>query len=412
MIFGELFRNLKLPLGRYGSLMEQLVIARILHPSSKRETARWLEQYLSSGFSLDQLYRVLDVLHKKRTLIEKALSGFIKNNYPNSVRYLLYDVTTFYFETDKEDGDLLSGTGLRRRGYSKDHRFDMPQIVLGLCVNELGMPLSFKLYPGNTYEGKTLVEGIQKAISNAMVDEVNVVCDAGMLSQSNLDAIEQLNQKFIISARLKSLDAKTTRKIISNDFKAHPITSFEHKKYRLIVSFSETRRRADASRRKKAIARLEKLIEENKVVRRHKFLELNVGKATLNQKAIEEDSRFDGLKGYITNNYDLDEDEVISHYNQLHVVEQSFRMSKSDLKIRPTFHQNKQRIESHVLLCMISLCLMRVLEEKLRGNYTWPKALEVISSTNSAVIGNKKKQYLIPPLLSENFKQIQSLIAS
>ena len=412
LIFGELFRSLEIPLGRNKLLVEELVIARILHPSSKRETARWLERRLSSGFSLDQIYRVLDYIYKNRSKIQESLTNSIKAKYPAHIRYLLYDVTTMYFEKDDEDPDDSVQVGLRKRGYSKDHRNDMPQVVLGLCVNEMGMPLSFKLYSGNTYEGKTLIDSISTALSKIGADLVNVVCDAGMLSKSNLEAIEKMNQNFIISARLKSLNSQITKSIFSHDFQTNPIARFTHNGHDLVVSYSKKRERADVSRRRNSVARLEKLIDENRAIRKHKYLDLSVGKAQLNYKAIESDARFDGLKGYLTNNHTLSNEEVISHYNQLYVVEQSFRMSKSDLAIRPSFHQSRNRIEAHVILCMMALCLIRMLENKVKAHCTYPKAIEIISEANSAVIGNKSKKFLIPPLLSEEFKAIKRSIAS
>ena len=418
LVLGEIFDSFSISIGRLTPLLRLLTIARIIHPSSKRNTAIWIEETLGSSYSLDQIYRFLDVIYKNRTKIETSLRTHVATNYPEHLTYLIYDVTTLYFEIDHEDDE--NNRNLRTRGYSKDHRFDMPQIVLGLCVNRAGMPLSHSIYPGKTYEGITLVDGVEKAknylstsqetrsIKNYENCDLTVVCDAGMLSAKNIAELKRRDMNFIISARLKHLDQLLTTELLNHDFSKNPIKEMNYKGDRLIVTYSKKRAQADRRRRANAISRLEKLILQNKAVRKHQFLDFSTKeKPKLDQQAIELASRFDGLKGYITNNQLLAPDEVISHYNQLPIVEQSFRMTKSDLKIRPSYHQRASRIESHVLLCMISLCVMRILEQKVKHcDLTIYGALDEINRTNSAVIGNGKKRYVIPPLYSDKFREI------
>ena len=408
VILGRIFDSLHISIGRMTPLLKLLTIARIVHPGSKRDTARWMEETLGSSYSLDQVYRFLDVVIKKRSPIETSLRDSITKRYPEALSYLIYDVTTIYFEKDDEDPDVESGLGLRKRGYSKDHRNDLPQVVLGLCVNELGMPLSHNLYPGHTYEGNTLIDSIQKTRQSFKAMPLTVVADAGMLSAKNLAAIVDAGMGYIMSARIKNLESKLTDKILTHDFQKSPVLETRWKEARLIVAYSRKRARADAKRREAAVARLEKLIAEGKAIRRHRFLDFRVKeKPSLDERAIETAARYDGLKGYTTNNFELSTDEVISHYSQLPVVEQSFRMTKSDLKIRPVYHQREQRIEAHVILCMISLCVMRILEEKVRAEgITYYDAIDIIKKTNSAVIGNSRKSHLIPPLYSEKFRAI------
>ena len=414
LIFGHVFDSLGISVGRLTPLLRLLTIGRIIHPSSKRDTATWLRDTLGSTYSLDQIYRFLDTIYKHKNEIQKSLREAVSNSYPGAMSYLLYDVTTLYFEIDHEDEDQYSWPGLRRRGYSKDHRSDLPQIVLGLCVNELGMPLSYRIYPGQTYEGKTLVDGVEFARRQIGTDSITVVADAGMLSSSNVSLIKEMGMNFIISARIRSMDSSVTQKILSHDFTRQPICEVEYKEMRLIVSYSRKRAKADATRRQRSVSRLEKLVLQNKAVRKHKFLEFSVkGKPTLDYQAVERAGLFDGLKGYLTNNASLTHEEVISHYNYLPTVEQSFRMTKSDLKIRPAFHQRSKRIEEHVILCMVSLCVMRILEDKVKTHgFTYPQALSIISRTNSALIGNARKSHLLPPLFSPDFITISEAVGA
>ncbi len=408
LVLGDIFDSLTISIGRLTPLLRLLTIARIMHPASKRETAYWMEESLGSAYSLDQIYRFLDVVFKARKQISSSIQNAVSKSYPGAMSFLLYDVTTLYFEIDREDPDTEGWTGLRKRGYSKDHRADLPQIVLGLCVNELGMPLSYQIYPGHTYEGRTLVDGVEFVRTQIGAEQMTVVADAGMLSQSNISLISELGMCYIISARVKNLDLATTNELLSRDFTKNPIFEIRYRRSRLIVSYSHKRAGADVRRRQASVARLEKLISENRAIRRHQFLDLKVRtKPAIKWQAIEDAARFDGLKGYLTNNEDLSAEEVISHYNSLPTVERSFRMTKSDLKVRPAFHQRSKRIEAHVVLCMISLCVMRMLEQKVRSaGLTYPQALSIISRTNSALIGNTRKSHLIPPLYSREFKEI------
>ncbi len=413
LVFGDIFDSLGVSIGRLTPLLRLLTISRIAHPASKRDTAYWMEESLGSGYSLDQIYRFLDVVFKKRKQITSSVSHSLSRRYPGAMSFLLYDVTTLYFEISREDPDDLDGwSGLRKRGYSKDHRADLPQIVLGLCVNELGMPLSYGIYPGHTYEGRTLVDQVVAAKDTIGAKEMTVVADAGMLSRSNISLISDLGMGYIISARIKSLDKAKTSEIFSHDFSKAPMLEIRYQNSRLIISYSASRARADARRRQASISRLESLISSNRAIRKHQFLDLKVKqKPTINHQAIEDAARFDGLKGYLTNNERLSPSQVISHYNSLPTVEQSFRMTKSDLKVRPAFHQRSRRIEAHVVLCMISLTVMRILEHEVRDiGFTYPQAFSVISKTTSALIGNPKKSHLIPPLYSKEFKEILAAI--
>ena len=214
LVFGDIFDSLGVSVGRLTPLLRLLTIARIMHPASKRDTATWLSDALGSTYSLDQIYRFLDTIHKHKSEIQYSLREAVSSSYPGAMSYLLYDVTTLYFEIDHEDEDQYLWPGLRRRGYSKDHRSDLPQVVLGLCVNELGMPLSYRIYPGHTHEGKTLVDGVEFSRKQIGTDSITVVADAGMLSSSNISLIKELGMSFIISARIRSMDSAVTQKIL------------------------------------------------------------------------------------------------------------------------------------------------------------------------------------------------------
>lgn len=127
------------------SLLRQLIIARILYPVSKRRTAQFLNRSFSTALDEEKIYRFMDRLSKSQSEILAKTREYLINHYPASFGYILYDVSTLYFETDHEDEDDDQIPGLRKKGYSKDKRDDLPQVVLGLGVNSLGMPLTYRL---------------------------------------------------------------------------------------------------------------------------------------------------------------------------------------------------------------------------------------------------------------------------
>ncbi|TAN25966.1 MAG: IS1634 family transposase, partial [Actinomycetota bacterium] len=385
LVLGHFFDRLQIK-GPNLPLLRLLVISRILLPQSKMRTARFIKRSFGTSVELDQIYRFMDTLAKGQDGVLASIRSHLTQAYPGSFELLLYDVTTLYFETDSEDEDMGDQPGFRKRGYSKDMREDLPQIVLGLAVNSLGMPVTYRLYPGNTYEGSTLVDGIDETLRALGQRSLTVVGDAGMLSEKNLSALEERGLFYIVGARLKSLPKPLQDEITSLDFTRANIEEVFHKKRRIIISYSETRAKRATSQRERSVARLEGLIRKNQAIRKHQYLDFTIReKPSIDFDAVAAASRWDGIKGYVTNNPELSPEDVISHYGELYKVEQSFRMSKTDLRIRPAFHYRQRRIEAHVVICMLALCVMRMLECHVKPlGMTLKAALEEINSTKAA----------------------------
>lgn len=388
-------------------LLRNLVIARVMNPVSKRRTAAWLSECLHVTYSEDEVYRFMDRLHAKRAQVTAGMRQFITTTYPQSLQYLLYDVTSMYWESDAEDADGETA-GLRKRGYSKDHREDLPQVVLGLAVNTMGMPLDFQLYSGDTYEGKTLLTGVKAARQALGLADVTIVADAGMLSDDNLRQLEADRICYIVGARLKRLTRARQQMVLEHDYAAEPVWEMPLGKRRLVLSYSARRAKRAKHGREQSVARLQRLLAQNRAIRKHRFLDVTIaGQPSLNQEAIAEAARWDGIKGYVTNNPALTADEVINRYGELYRVEQSFRMSKTDLRIRPAYHHVRERIGSHVLICMLSLCLMRVLEETIRPlGMTLGEGRRTLERAKGAILALKGKSYAVPPLYSSAMEGI------
>ncbi len=415
LVLGTLFDAFAVPMRASDlRLFRNLVIARVMNPVSKRRTADWLSRCLHVTYNEDEIYRFMDRLHAKKQQVTSGMRQFITTRYPQSLQYLLYDVTSVYWESDDEDVDVAETVGLRKRGYSKDHREDLPQIVLGLVVNTLGMPLDCHLYSGDTYEGKTLLTGVNAARKAIGLNDVTIVADAGMLSDDNLRQLETDNRFYIVGARLKNLTRARQQIVLAHDYDTQPVWEFPVRNRRLVISYSAKRAKRAAHSREQSVARLQRLLAQNRAVRKHRFLDFTIAEnPRLNQEAITEAARWDGIKGYVTNNPNLSADEVIARYGELYRVEQSFRMSKSDLKIRPAYHHVRERIEAHVLICMVSLCLMRVLEETIRPiGMTVGEGLRTLESAKGAILALKGKSYTVPPLYSPAMESIFGTLRS
>ncbi|MBL8121389.1 IS1634 family transposase [Candidatus Saccharibacteria bacterium] len=383
-----------------------MVIARIVFPKSKLQTASFLSESFGTSCHESQLYRAMDVLHSRQEAVLQQVRKYTTMTYPAALGYVLYDVTTLYFEADQDDQDTTTAdgsvvSGLRKKGYSKDHRGDLPQVVLGLAVNELGMPLSYQVHSGDTYEGHTLLRGIEETLDVLHETELTVVADAGMLSEKNLQALEERSLHYIVGARLKSLSAVDQAKILTLDFTAQTVHELTVNKRRLIVTYSASRAARAKSLREKSVARLKKLIAKGTAVRKHSYLDFSVTDAPkLKQTAIDAASQWDGIKGYVTNRTasEMNATDVIAHYTSLFHVEQSFRLFKSDVRVRPTFHYKPERVEAHVVICMLAVTVMRILEQEVRPlGLTVEKAIQEISTAKAAIVRLNNKAFVVPP---------------
>lgn len=376
-VFGAVYDRIGFPC----TLLRDLAIGRIVYPKSKSATIRYFKRYLGISLSKDRVYRFLDTL-KKDELTKIAFTFVSQRN--NGISLFFYDVTTLYFETETEDE-------IRKKGFSKDHRSDMPQIVIGLFVDSDGYPFDFDCFEGNTFEGHTFKKALDAITKRHVFSTLTVVADAAMLSKNNLDYLAERKINYIVGARLKNLPHTTTRHIFRHDFSKKPIFAIRSGHTRLLVDYSADRAKKDAKTRERVIAKLQARLEKNQsVIRKSKYLLWeNQGKVSkVDTKKIEEDKQFDGLKGYITNTDNaLPAETIIAQYHNLWKVEKAFRMSKSDLRERPIYHQNAPRIHSHLLVCFVSLLVMKETETILRGHhYSLEKTIEILGAVGQGEI--------------------------
>src|SRR5690606_34041740 len=257
---------------------------------------------------------------------------------------LFYDVTTLYFET-------FEGDDLRKTGFSKDSKSQQPQILVGLMVNKDGFPMAFDIFPGNTFEGHTILPVVKAFIQKNNVKRFTVVADAAMISSYNIKELKAEGIHYIVGARLgnlsqsafEQLDAKIKRED-GKAIRLHTDKGF------LICSFSNARYRKDKYEMEKQILKAQNIIKSPSKNTKAKFVKTDNKKLQLNEELIKKTAKLLGVKGYFTdlNEQDLPTNKVIERYHELYKVEQAFRVAKSDLESRPIFHFKEDPIKLHL----------------------------------------------------------------
>ena len=349
-------------------VFRKLVQSRLSFPASKAATVEYLKNYYDEDFDLSRIYRYLDKLNDShKHLVQDISVHHTMRILGGHIGVMFYDVTTLYFETDHQDD-------LRKTGFSKEGRHSNPQIILGLLVSLDGYPLAYCIHEGNKYEGHTMLPVIREFVARYSLDDFIVVADSGLMTGANVNELEAEGCKYIIGSRIKNEPEDIKRQILSFDKVNGVIHEIDKGGgRRLLIGHSDKRAQKDAHNRDKGILRLEKsyragrLSKEN-INRRgyNKFLDMD-GNTTvsINYDRIQEDQRWDGLKGYLTNT-DIPITDVITAYHNLWNVEKAFRIAKSKIEIRPMFHFTRRRIEAHICICFVALKVYKELERLLK----------------------------------------------
>lgn len=350
-------------------ILKHLVIARLSQPMSKSATVDYLKSYFDEDIKLHRIYRYLDKLYNTlQEQIQKTSVEHTRSILGGEIGLMFYDVTTLYFETDNSDE-------LREKGFSKDGKHSQPQVVLGLLVSRDGYPLSYSLFNGSQYEGRTMIPIVEDFIHRYELKDFVVVADSGLMNKSNISLLESAGYKYIIGARIKNETDGVKQWILSTKMQNGDLIERKKAAARIIVGYSESRAKKDKYNRDKGVKRLQKAYKSGNITKENinkrgynKFLEISDNvKVLINQQKISEDEKWDGLKGYITNT-SLTAKEVYDQYNGLWVVERAFRVTKGTLEMRPMFHFRTKRIEAHICICFVAYKVYKELERILKLN--------------------------------------------
>lgn len=348
-------------------LFRHLVIARLSFPLSKLKTIEYLYRYQGIMLDIDAVYRFLDKLNDKlKHQVEQITFAHTLKVLQGNISIVFYDMTTLYFEASDEDD-------LRKTGFSKDGKHQNPQIYIGLLVGLGGYAIGYDIFEGNIYEGHTLIPFIEKISREFNLNKPIIVADAGLLSNDNIKALKSKQYKYIIGAKLKSESEKIKEQILENKFVDGMMINIKKpSRSRLIVSYSTNRAVKDAYNRKRGLDRLEKRVKTGKLTKSNinnkgynKYLKLT-GEVSIeiDYEKYNNDKKWDGLKGYITNTK-LKNKQVLKNYKNLWHIEKAFRMSKTDLRIRPIYHRLRNRIEAHICISFTAYCIYKELERVL-----------------------------------------------
>lgn len=365
-------------------LVFTMIASRFVKPGSKLKVyehwqKRLYPEIIEQEIELHQLYRALDILAEHKEEIEEKLFWHEKDLFNRVVDVVLYDLTTLRFESVRTDlGNL------RKFGYSKERRSDCTQVVLGLLVDTEGVPLGFEVYPGNTFEGKTVADIVKKMREKFNVRRFIFVADRGLFSKKNLISLrgedKENNGEFIVGMKLGVFKQRhgefydLSRYTAINENLAVYETTYEGD--RCIITWSKVRAERDRKAREDVLNKIRKKLEKKKITAKtfvtnktyqRYVIGLNNGKTfALNQNAIAEDATRDGYFGVITNVTDLKAEEIIVNYKTLWIIEDAFGEMKGTLKARPVFHWTDTRIIGHLTLCFLAYLCEALMTKALR----------------------------------------------
>jgi transposase len=348
-------------------LFRHLVISRLAYPLSKLKTLEYLDRYQGVKLNLNAVYKFLDQLEDKlKEEVEQISYKNTLRNLGGKITIAFYDLTTLYFEASEEDD-------LRKARFNKDGKHSNPQI--GLLVGLEGYAIGYDVFEGNIYEGHTLIPTIEKLSKKFNLQNPIIVADSGLLSNENIENLRKNNYTYIIGARIKNMNKDIQNQILNTNWEDGKFIEIKNtaSSGRLIINYSEKRAKKDKHNRERGLKKLEKQIHSGKLTKKNinnrgynKYLKMT-GEVhvEIDQDKFKEDKKWDGLKGYVTNS-NIDAQTIIQNYKQLWTIEKAFRMSKTDLRIRPVYHRLEKRIKAHICLSFVAYSIYKELERVLK----------------------------------------------
>ena len=482
-IYGKLYDELEFDKILYNparqvasnKILKEIVLARVANPNSKRGSVLNLEENFGVKLKLKAVYDMMDKIGDREILkLNKLVYNKTKALFKERIDIVYFDATTLYFESFTEDtGD----DAIKKNGYSKDGKFNQPQVVLALLVTKNGLPVGYKAFSGDTFDGHTILPALQEVQEHYDIDNVVFVADSGMFNKTNLAEFDKIHNPFlfkytqyswsatpvkltlkdyqthykefnkshnityIVGARIKNMTKSIKEQILDmSNYKSiddnTKVATFEYEGKKLLVSYSDKRARKDKFEREKGIQKLRDKLSKNRSVKSQlsnqgykKYLQLKQttqdSKDTtkkscdisivLNEEKIKEDEKWDGLKGIVTNNTTLSNEELIHQYSNLWQVEESFRITKHDLKIRPIYHWKPSRVKAHLAISFMAYTLVRHLEHRVRLQYVKlspEKIRKILLSIQVSVLYDTKtnKKFALPSKISQDAKKIYKLM--
>jgi hypothetical protein len=395
-----------------------LVANRALAPSSKLAAAGWVNDDVAiqglEHTSDDACYRAMDWLLEIHAALEREVFGQVANLLNLEVDLLFFDTTSTYFELDEPDepiardqrghvlpepsdpatgdGDGAKPAGFRAYGKSKDHRDDLPQIVIGMAVTRTGIPVRVWCWPGNTGD-QALIRQVKQDLRDWTLTRVIWVADRGFVSEENRHYLRKGDHHYIIGEKLRSGSAEAAAALsrqgryqqVADNLRVKEVRISEHERF--VICYNPEQADRDAAVRQRLVAQLEELVTGTDKLSATKRAELRGvistkpglnrflrvtpgGLLRTDQRAIKAEQGLDGKYLLRSSDPHLSTEDIALGYKQLLQVERGWRDMKQVLDLRPVYHRKEDRIRAHVLLCWLALLLTRTIETTCHD--TWP----------------------------------------
>ena len=408
-------------------ILKQLVFQRLLTPSSKKSAYDHRENYVDfrNDLILEDYYRVLDIIYDEKEKLEKHLNSTLKKKFNRELNVVLYDVTTYYFESVKKDE-------IKGFGFSKDNKVNQVQVVMGLLIDNNGIPVGYELYPGNTSEFSTLYPVIKNLKEKYKLKKVIVAADRGLNSGKNLLLLKELGLDYVMAYKLKGAKKEIKEKLFEDGYtieKEFKYKLIEHVKEirvdgkvekiqdNLLLGYSEKRDKKDKADRQRLLDKADKLLNNPSMMKQElkkggkKFIKVTKGNLDieLDVKQIEEAEKMDGFFAIEYSQKELTGREVREIYGSLWKIEDSFRVLKTNLEARPIFVWSEKRIRAHFLICYLALVIERYLEKLLKDNnvnLSTAKIQEAIRNTTLGSVETLMGDYYIKDAESKEYLDI------
>jgi transposase len=427
-----------------------MVCQRCLEPASKLEATRWVGRDVVidgvEALSDDQLYRAMDFLLECAERVQESVFFSVAHLLNLEVDVVFFDTTSTYFEIDVDDPNddepevARDGT-LRRLGHSKDHRPDVPQVVIGLAVTREGIPVRCWVWPGNTNDQSVVAE-VKRDLTGWRLGRAIYVVDSGFSGQQNLRHLRSAGGHYIAGMKLRSgmpeTDAALSRpgryRTVRDNLRVKEVSVGDgDAAERFIVCHNPSEAERDRSRREQRLARIEAELARLKAqrersktkadraahqrgecaLRDHKMLsrylrQTKTGRLLIDRDRIRADERLDGKYLLTTSDPSLSGEDVALGYKQLLEAERSFRDLKGTLALRPVFHRKDERIQAHVLICFLALVIIRVAET--RTDDTWRTIRSELGTIRQGHFRSQDGEFTQTSELTQRHRQLHAAI--
>lgn len=422
------------------AIMKMLVYSRLLFPASKKSSYDNRERFFEkSDYSLDDVYRCLSFLSKHKENLQVWMNDKVKKIYGRDTSLIYYDVTNYYFETD-EQNDFL------RKGISKEHRPN-PIIQMGLFMDNRAIPITYELFPGNTNDCLTYRPNFGRIKKQFDFGRVISVADKGMATGDNIwyTINTPSHDGYVFSMSIRGADKNIKNYVLDEDGykwlgteykrksrkspRTIQVTSVTEKKIKKhvdekqVVFWSEKYAKRAKAERETALTKARDLAQNPGNYTRAtsygaaKYIKkIDYDKETgeilttssildIDEEKIREEEALDGYYMLLTSEMDASDDEIIDMYRGLWRIEESFKVTKSELESRPVYVWTREHIEAHFLTCFVALTIARILENKLGQKYSIGTILESLSKAECSLA---QQNYYLFDYYDEILKDIGS----